>query len=158
MKTKDIYLVAKYSAHPRKKHATAQPGYMKNPGNIKWDEELLVTHGLKNKDFLSARIVLNISQGRVERNSFQNDKTFEELFNYFYSNNKDELNQRFQMYGLSVETKEKDGLQENVSREAEAGTGSEPSATADAVGPSEGPTLDEGITGTTRNDPIEDDS
>jgi hypothetical protein len=126
MKTKDVYLVAKYSAHPRKKHATAQPGYMKNPGNIKWDEELLVTYGLKNKDFLSARIVLNISQGRVERNSFQNDKTFEELFNYFYSNNKDELNQRFQMFGLSVETKEKDEpVQENPTPET---TPTEPEA------------------------------
>jgi hypothetical protein len=99
---------------------------MKNPGNIKWDEELLVTYGLKNKDFLSARIVLNISQGRVERNSFQNDKTFEELFNYFYSNNKDELNQRFQMFGLSVETKEKDEpVQENPTPET---TPTEPEA------------------------------
>ena len=143
MKTKDVYLIAKYAAHPRKKHATASPGYMKNPDNISWNEELLVTYGLKNKDFLAARIVLNITQQRVERNSFQNDKTFDELFNYFYSSNKEELNSRFRQVGISVGTKDAT-VQEDVHSEAEASEGSEPATTTDPVGTSEGPTPDEG--------------
>ena len=106
MKQKDVYLVAKYAAKPRKKHATATAGYMKNPANVQWDEQVIITLGLKNKDFLSARVVLNISQQKIERNSFQNDKTFEEFFQYFYTANPQEISRGLQQVGITVGKKE----------------------------------------------------
>lgn len=145
MKQKSVYLIAKYSAKPRKKHATAQAGYMKNPANIQWDEQVIITLGLKNKDFLSARVVLNISAQSIVRNSFQNDKTFEEFFQYFYNANPQEISRGLQQVGITVGKKEQqDGLQENVHSEAEAGPGSESPTTADIAGAGQGPTLDEG--------------
>jgi hypothetical protein len=144
MKLKNAYLIAKYSAHPRKKHATGVAGYMKDPNNVKWDEQVNITLGLKNKDFLAARIVLNITEQKVERNSFQNDKSFMELFEYFYNANPKEISQALQSIGINVGKKEHEHIQENVHSEAEAGQGSESSATADVAGPGQGPTLDEG--------------
>ena len=145
MSDKSVYLIAKYSAKPRKKHATATAGYMKNPANVQWDEQVIITLGLKNKDFLSARVVLNITNQSITRNSFQNDKTFEEFFQYFYNANPQEISRGLQQVGITVGKKEQqDGLQENVSGQEEANPGSESSAAADIAGPGQGPTLDEG--------------
>lgn len=143
MKAKDIYLVAKYSAHPRKKHSTNIPGYMKDPGNVKWNEEILITYGLKDKDFLSAKIVLNINKRKVERNSFQNGKTFDELFDYFYSENKEELNSRFRQFGINIVGAADESVQQDVQAQEEKGTGPEPAASAEPVVASEGASSDQ---------------
>ena len=139
MKQKNVYLIAKYSAHPRKKHATATVGYMKDPANVQWDEQVIVTLGLKNKDFLTGRIVLNINEQKVERNSFQNGKTFMELFEYFYNANPQDISRSLQQFGLQVGKKETqdDGLQENVPGQSEEGAGSEPSTATNVAGPSQ---------------------
>lgn len=119
MKQKDVFLVAKYAAKPRKKHATGVAGYMKNPANVQWDEQVIITLGLKNKDFLSARVVLNISKQSITRNSFQNDKTFEEFFSYFYSANPQEISRGLQQVGITVGKKEELPSTENTSQLSE---------------------------------------
>ena len=146
MKQKNAYLIAKYSAHPRKKHATATAGYMKDPNNVKWDEQVNITVGLKNKDFLSARIVLNITEQKVERNSFQNDKSFMELFEYFYNANPKDIGQALGSIGINVGKRENEHIQENVHSEAEAGPGSVAATTTDVIGTSEGSAANEGTT------------
>ena len=55
---------------------------MDNPENIRWDEQMLVTRGLKPKDN-SAQVVLNLSEKSVVRNTFTQGKTFDEVFIYF---------------------------------------------------------------------------
>ena len=139
MKQKNVYLIAKYSAHPRKKHATAAAGYMKDPANVQWDEQVIVTLGLKNKDFLTGRIVLNINEQKVERNSFQNGKTFMELFEYFYNANPQDISRSLQQFGLQVGKKETqdDGLQENVPGQSEASEGSVVATATNVIGPSQ---------------------
>ena len=55
---------------------------MDNPANIRWDEQMLVTRGLKSKDS-NAQVILNLGEKTVVRNTFSQDKTFDELFIYF---------------------------------------------------------------------------
>ena len=55
---------------------------MDNPENIRWDEQMLVTRGLKPKDN-NAQVVLNLSEKSIVRNTFTQGKTFDEVFIYF---------------------------------------------------------------------------
>ena len=129
MAQKNIYLVAKYFAQPRKKGGSSVAGYMKVEGNVKWDEQINITRGLKDKDIPISKIILNITEQKVVKNGFQNGRSFAELFEYFYKNNTQELAQALQQVGISVEQKEipQDGqehVSEDVSTQEEAGSGS----------------------------------
>ena len=81
-KEKGIYLVAKYFMKPQAHVNTSKAGWMDNPENIRWDEQMLVTRGLKSKDN-SAQVILNLSEKSVVRNTFTQGKTFDEVFIYF---------------------------------------------------------------------------
>jgi hypothetical protein len=81
-KEKGIYLVAKYFMKPQAHVNTSKAGWMDNPENIRWDEQMLVTRGLKPKDN-SAQVILNLSEKSVVRNTFTQGKTFDEVFIYF---------------------------------------------------------------------------
>jgi len=101
-KAKNVYLIAKYFAKPKMKNMTHVPGYMKMAENIQWDEQVQITSGLKTKDLLSAKIVLNITEQKVERNSYNPGSTFMELFEYFYKSSPHEIAQGLQAYGVAV--------------------------------------------------------
>ena len=81
-KTKGIFLVAQYYKKPQPHVNTSKAGWMDNPANIRWDEQMLVTRGLKSKDS-NAQVILNLGEKTVVRNTFSQDKTFDELFIYF---------------------------------------------------------------------------
>jgi hypothetical protein len=81
-KEKGIYLVAKYFMKPQAHVNTSKAGWMDNPENIRWDEQMLVTRGLKPKDN-NAQVVLNLSEKSIVRNTFAQGKTFDEVFIYF---------------------------------------------------------------------------
>ena len=134
MKIKSVYLIAKYSARPKNPKLTSRPGYMLQSENIAWQETVNITLGLKNKDFLAARIVLNVSNQTVERNSFQNGKSFEELFGYFFSNSQEEIRQQLRMFGIEVGEKndEQEHVSEDVPEPQEESGGSECSAEAES--------------------------
>ena len=83
MKTKSIYLVANYITKPRDPKKTYIPGYMKDPANHQYDEQVAIQTNLRNKD-ISAKVVLNLSTKTVERNGFNNNKDFNEMFKYFF--------------------------------------------------------------------------
>jgi hypothetical protein len=82
---KDIYLVAKYLTKPKDHVNTSVKGWMKDPANIRYDESMEVTRGLRNRD-VNAQVVLNLSQKKVERNSFKTDKDFDTIFMYYFNN------------------------------------------------------------------------
>jgi hypothetical protein len=124
---KKVHLVAQYFARPRKKHATAVAGYMKDVNNIQWDEQVNITVGLKDRDLVNSRIVLNISDQSVVKNSFQTGKTFMELFQYFYTASPQEISQKLQQVGITIGETKSDTVQEDVRGEEKAGEGSEPS-------------------------------
>jgi hypothetical protein len=118
-KPKNIYLIAKYYARPRKPNATIYPGYMKDQANISWDEQITITRGLKNKDLLESKVTLNITTQEVERNSFQNGKPFYELFEYFYKANPQEISRALAATGINV--KEVESTTETASVEVPSG-------------------------------------
>ena len=87
----NIYLVAQYVAKPKDPRQTAQPGYMTNPDNIEWDERVYITRGLRDKD-TEMNVVLNLTEQKIVKNSFNTNKTFEEIFAHFYDSYPEYIN------------------------------------------------------------------
>ena len=84
MKTKSIYLVAHYVTRPKNPKMTHIPGYMKDPANHQYDEQVQVSTRLRPKDITGAKIIMNLSEKQVQTNSFNGNKNFDELFKYFF--------------------------------------------------------------------------
>ena len=84
MKTKSIYLVAHYVTRPKNPKMTHIPGYMKDPANHQYDEQVQVSTRLRPKDITGAKIIMNLSEKQVQTNSFNGNKNFNELFKYFF--------------------------------------------------------------------------
>ena len=79
----NIYLVAQYVARPKDSTKTAQPGYMTNPENIEWDERMYITQGIRKKDE-QMNVILDLTEEKIIKNSFESGKKFNEMFEYFY--------------------------------------------------------------------------
>ena len=84
-KLKNIYLVAQYAMKPKSHVNTSQKGWMDNPDNVRYDEQVSFARGLRNKD-MNAQVILDLSNKQVERNSFKTNKSFDEIFRYFLEN------------------------------------------------------------------------
>lgn len=84
-KQKSIYLVAQYMMKPRDHVNTSVKGWMDNPDNIRYDENVQISKQLRTKD-LNAQVVLDLSNKKVEKNAFHTNKTFDEIFEYFFVN------------------------------------------------------------------------
>jgi hypothetical protein len=85
MKKQSIYLVAHYSAKPKNPAKTHIPGYMKDPANIRYDEQVHISTRLRPKDVTGAKVIMNLSEKQVQTNSFNGKKDFDELFKYFFT-------------------------------------------------------------------------
>ncbi|HET8688592.1 MAG TPA: hypothetical protein VFM18_18415 [Methanosarcina sp.] len=87
MKTKDIHLLGFYTIKPRDPRQTYVKGYMSNPDNIQYDEQVGFSLGLKTRDQVKAGIILNLSKKTVVKNTYDSEqKNFDELFKYFLEN------------------------------------------------------------------------
>lgn len=84
MKNQNIYLVAHYLAKPRDPRKTHVPGYMKDPANFRYDEQVQVSTRLRRQDITTAKVIINLSDKTVDQNSFNGNKDFNELFKYFF--------------------------------------------------------------------------
>jgi hypothetical protein len=78
-----IYLIAKYTGMPKDPRRTATPGYMKDPNNIEYDEQVYISRGLRDKD-LKNQVVLNLTEEKIVKNNFNPGKNFEEIFTHYY--------------------------------------------------------------------------
>ena len=83
MKKQTIYLVAHYTTKPRDPRKTHIPGYMKDPANHQYDEQVAIQTKLKPND-VNAKIVMNLGNKTVESNKFNDNRDFNELFKYFF--------------------------------------------------------------------------
>ena len=81
---KGIFLIARYVQKPKDPNMTHVKGYMQDPGNIQWDEEVQVANKVRDKDMTQAQIILNLVEGKVVRNSLNSTVEFTPLFKYFY--------------------------------------------------------------------------
>ena len=84
MKKQNIYLVANYLSRPKDPRRTHLPGYMKDPANVRYDEQIQVSTRLRQQDLVTAKIIMNLSNKTVDQNSFNGNKNFDELFKYFF--------------------------------------------------------------------------
>jgi hypothetical protein len=86
MKAPTVYLVAYYMMKPKHQRVnTSAKGWMSNPDNVAYEEQIAVTTKLKNKDLNTAKIILNLVDRTVYRNSWGDNKSFDQLFTHFYS-------------------------------------------------------------------------
>ena len=75
--------MAYYSAKPKDPKRTKEPGYMSNTDNIEFDESINITRGLKTKDQNLARVILNLTNKTVIKNSFNENKDFATLLAHY---------------------------------------------------------------------------
>lgn len=85
MSNKNIYLVAQYFMKPKVHVRTHVKGWMDNPENIRYDEKVEISRGLRSKD-VNAKIILDLTNKQVHRNGFATDRPFDEIFKYFFAN------------------------------------------------------------------------
>jgi len=83
LKPKHIYLVAYYSAKPKDPKRTKERGYMTDPANFDYDESINITRGLKNRDNVSAQVILNLNEQRVVKNTFNENRDFPVLLAHY---------------------------------------------------------------------------
>lgn len=86
MKQKNIYLVATYIMKPKDHVNTSKKGWMDDPANVRYDEKVEITRGLKNRDASSANVILDLSNLQITRNTFKTERTFDEVFLYYFNN------------------------------------------------------------------------
>jgi hypothetical protein len=82
---KDIFLVVNYIMRPKPHVRTTRAGWMKDPANVQYDENIAVVAGLKNRD-RQCGVILNLTQTRVEQNSMSGERDFDKMFGYFLEN------------------------------------------------------------------------
>jgi hypothetical protein len=80
----DIYLVAFYHLKPRPGVNTSKKGWMADFANITYDESIEITRGIK-KNSQMAKVVLNLSNKSVDRNTWGTDRSFDEYFKHFFT-------------------------------------------------------------------------
>jgi hypothetical protein len=80
----NIYLIAKYTGMPKDPRQTSKPGYMLDPENIHYDEQVYLARGLRQKD-LQKQVILNLTEEKIVKNTFNPGKTFEEIFTHYYN-------------------------------------------------------------------------
>lgn len=56
---------------------------MKDPANFDYDESINITRGLKTRDELNARVILNLSKQLVKKNTFNDNKDFPALLAHY---------------------------------------------------------------------------
>ena len=78
-----IYLLATYVAKPKNPRQTSRAGYMQDPNNIQYDENVAIVRGWRDR-YMQQSVVLDLTNERVVKNSFTPGKTFEELFAHYH--------------------------------------------------------------------------
>ncbi len=107
MTKKNVYLVAYYVCKPKNKYVnTSVKGWMDNKDNVAWDEQINITLKLKNRDLTTAKVILDLSNRSVYRNSWNSNKSFDELFSHFYSGYQKYLDPVVQELGYTVAKQE----------------------------------------------------
>ncbi len=79
----NIYLVAYYHSKPKDPKRTKEAGYVSNPENLIYDESINITRGLKTRDQLNAKVILNLTEQLVVSNRFNDNKDFPSLLAHY---------------------------------------------------------------------------
>lgn len=91
MKKKHRYIFANYVLKPKDASKTNIKGYISDPNNQKWDEVVGFSIGLKTKDEINNRIILDIDDQVVVKNTMNENYDWAQLMNYFVKNYEQQL-------------------------------------------------------------------
>lgn len=80
---KHRYLFAKYFQKPRDPTKTHIKGYVADPANMRWDEVVGFSVGLKKRDERDSRIVIDIDGQTVVKNNISDNTNWAQLMDYF---------------------------------------------------------------------------
>lgn len=84
MKKQTIYLVAYYYIRPKSKNVRTQDkGWMKDHNAVQYDEQVSVARNLKTSDKTTAKIILDLGNKVVVRNTWDPSANFDTMFAYF---------------------------------------------------------------------------
>ena len=75
--------MAFYSMKPRPGVNTSKKGWMDDTDNITYDERIEISRGLK-RNSNTAKVILDLSNKTVDRNSWGTDRSFDEYFKYYF--------------------------------------------------------------------------
>lgn len=99
-----IYLIASYSMKPKSSVRTQRAGWMANPDNISYDESIAIARKIKLKDHQTSKIILDFTKRVVVKNTWNDGRSFEEMFSYFYNGYPQYINPILNELGYSVQT------------------------------------------------------
>jgi hypothetical protein len=99
LKVKNLYLLAYYVQVPKDPKQTHIPGYVKNPDNLRWDESVEITLGLKTKDELKAAVVLDLTNEKVVKNRYNPETTYQEWLDFYDQAHPDYLREALERIG-----------------------------------------------------------
>lgn len=134
MKNKDLHLLAYYAITPKNPQFCVRKGYIKDPNNINYEESINITRGLRDKDIASTSVILNLSQQKVVRNVFNDNRDFASLLAHFQQGYPQYINP-------VVAALYKDQLNEinsDVQGQKEENSGSQRAAKTNTIGTREG--------------------
>jgi len=99
-----IYLIASYSMKPKSSVRTQRAGWMATPDNISYDESIAIARKIKLKDHQTSKIILDFTKRVVVKNTWNDGRSFEEMFSYFYNGYPQYINPILKELGYSVQT------------------------------------------------------
>ena len=76
---------------PRDPKRTGEKGYIKDPANQTWDEQVGFSVGIKQKDLYENHIIIDIDGQKVIKNTMKDNVDWSQLMNYFLSNYETQL-------------------------------------------------------------------
>ena len=92
---------------------------MNNPNNLRYDERVEITRGLK-KDSAHSKIILNLSNKTVDKNTWGDNRSFDELFKYFFKGYHQYITQVMTQLDIEYFNKMLDEMQAEVEAEDKA--------------------------------------
>ena len=90
MKKKHRYVFATYYAKPKDPSKSHIKGYMTNPDNVRYDEAVGFSVGLKTRDY-NNNIIIDIDGQKVVKNTMNENSDWAQLMDYFLRNYEKEL-------------------------------------------------------------------
>ena len=103
-----IYLIAQYSLKPQRTAKTQKSGWMADSNNISYDESIAIARKLRPRDHQTSKIIIDFTDRKVIKNTWNDGKSFEELFSYFYQGYPNYINPIMRELGYEVKTTSND--------------------------------------------------
>ena len=75
--------MAYYHIKPKDPKRTKEAGYINDTANFDYDESINITRGLKTRDELNAKVILNLSKQLVTKNRFNDNQDFPSLLAHY---------------------------------------------------------------------------